>query len=205
MWLVRFGSYSTRSTTPEMPSLSRLKSMRRYFCREPPPMWRVVMRPKWLRAPVLLCAAVNGRGGPPLWRCGRWTFTEWESGGEGERGDRTWPLPVCGFRLAPRAPHPPGDAVFGAFEGDGGVFLPRPPADVARGDAAEVVARAGLALRGGQWQVRPALVQVRAIDLHHRTRAGRSGLVLDEGHMRVLSGLGAGFVVDRLKIGRAHV
>src|SRR6266513_257606 len=68
MWLVRFGSYSTRSTTPEMPSLSRLKSMTRYFCREPPPWWRVVMRPKWLRAPVLLCAAVNGR-------CGRSIFT----------------------------------------------------------------------------------------------------------------------------------
>src|SRR6266404_2987889 len=75
MWLVRFGSYSTRSTTPGMPSLSRLKSMRRYFCREPPPMWRVVMRPKWLRAPVLLCATVNGRCGPPLCRCERSIFT----------------------------------------------------------------------------------------------------------------------------------
>src|SRR6266480_1284951 len=75
MWPVRFGSYSTRSTTPGMPSLSRLKSMRRYFCREPPPWWRVVMRPKWLRAPVLLCAAVNGRCGPPLCRCERSIFT----------------------------------------------------------------------------------------------------------------------------------
>src|ERR1700730_3156843 len=75
MWLGRFGSYSTRSTTPTMPSLSRLQSMRRYFCREPPPMWRVVMRPKWLRAPVLLCAVVNGRCGPPLCRCERSIFT----------------------------------------------------------------------------------------------------------------------------------
>src|SRR6202035_2380354 len=64
-----------RSTTPGMPSLSRLKSMRRYFCREPPPMWRVVMRPKWLRAPVLLCATVKGRCGPPLCRCERSIFT----------------------------------------------------------------------------------------------------------------------------------
>src|SRR5256714_12995762 len=107
--------------------------------------------------------------------------------------------------MVPRAPPPPGDAFLGALEVEGGVLLPGAPADVARGDAAEVVARAGLALRGGQWQVRPALVQVRAIDLHHRTRAGRSGLVLDEGHMRVLSGLGAGFVVDRLPADQAHV
>src|SRR6202140_3411286 len=75
MWLVRFGSYSPRSTTPGIPSLSRFKAMMRAFCREPPPMWRVVMRPKWLRAPVLLCAAVKGRCGPPLCRCERSIFT----------------------------------------------------------------------------------------------------------------------------------
>jgi len=56
MWLVRFGSYSTRSMTPLMPSLSRRKSMMRYFWRDPPPMCRVVMRPEWLRAPVLAWA-----------------------------------------------------------------------------------------------------------------------------------------------------
>src|SRR6202521_1978998 len=33
------------------------------------------MRPKWLRAPVLLCAAVKGRSGPPLCRCERSIFT----------------------------------------------------------------------------------------------------------------------------------
>src|ERR1700680_4663631 len=75
MCAVRFGSYSMRSTSAATPSLSRRKSMMRYFCREPPPMWRVVMRPKWLRAPVLLCAAVKGRCGPPLCRCERSIFT----------------------------------------------------------------------------------------------------------------------------------
>jgi hypothetical protein len=32
MWQVRFGSCSMRSTSPLMPSLSRRKSMMRYFC-----------------------------------------------------------------------------------------------------------------------------------------------------------------------------
>src|SRR5205814_972235 len=87
-------------------------------------------------------------------------------------------------RIVLHALHHPGDAVLVALEVDDAVLLPRATAVVARGDAAEVVARAGLALRRGQWQVRSALVQVRAVDLHHRARAGRSGLVLDEGHMR---------------------
>src|SRR5256884_7367213 len=49
--------------------------------------------------------------------------------------------------------------------------------------------------------------QVRAVDLHHRAGAGSSGLVLDEGHGRIPipSDLGAGFVVDRLTRGEAHV
>src|SRR5579871_2954597 len=75
MWPVRFGSYSRRSPTPATPSLSRRKSTLRYFWREPPPWWRVVMRPKWLRAPVLLCELVSGRCGPPLCRCERSTLT----------------------------------------------------------------------------------------------------------------------------------
>src|SRR5580700_8168230 len=74
MWPVRFGSYSRRSTTPAMPSLSRLKSMMRYFWRDPPPWWRVVMRPKWLRAPVLFWCAVSDSSGPPLCRCERSTL-----------------------------------------------------------------------------------------------------------------------------------
>src|SRR6185437_6056366 len=62
------------STTAAMLSLSRLKSMMRYFWREPPPMCRVVMRPEWLRAPVLFWCTVSGRNGPPLYRCERSTL-----------------------------------------------------------------------------------------------------------------------------------
>src|SRR5450755_3662452 len=79
---VRFGSYSSRSTTPAMPSLSRRKSMMRYFCREPPPIWRVVMRPKWLRAPVLFWCTVSASCGPPLCRCWRLTRTTKRAPGE---------------------------------------------------------------------------------------------------------------------------
>src|ERR1700741_3202094 len=82
MWRVRFGSYSTRPTPPAMPSLSRLKSMTRYFWREPPPTWRVVMRPEWLRAPVLFWCSVNGRYGPPLYRCERSILTDVRAPGE---------------------------------------------------------------------------------------------------------------------------
>src|SRR4029077_6853612 len=74
VWWVGAGSTPTRSTTPAMPSLSRLKSMRRYFWREPPPWWRVVMRPKWLRAPVLFWCAVRDSSGPPRCRCERSTL-----------------------------------------------------------------------------------------------------------------------------------
>src|SRR5688572_13794484 len=82
MCVVRFGSYSTVSIVPTMPSLSRLKSIRRYFWREPPPLWRVVMRPLWLRAPVLLCETVSGAYGSPLCRCDRSTLTTKRAPGE---------------------------------------------------------------------------------------------------------------------------
>ena len=69
-----------------------------------------------------------------------------------------------------------GDAVLVALEIDDAVLLARTAALVARGDAAGMVARAGLALRDGQRRVRLALVQVRAVDLDDETRAGRSRL-----------------------------
>src|SRR5258706_5158420 len=75
MGALRSGSYSSRSTTPLMPSMSRRKSMRRYFCRDPPPTWRVVIRPKWLRAPVLFWCTVSDSSGPPLSRWPRATRT----------------------------------------------------------------------------------------------------------------------------------
>src|SRR5919201_5636708 len=46
----RLGSYSMVATRAGTPSLSRLKSMRRYRRLWPPPRWRVVMRP-WLLRP----------------------------------------------------------------------------------------------------------------------------------------------------------
>ena len=51
MFAERFGSYSIVATLAGMPSLSRLKSMRRSFCLLPPPMCRTVMRPCALRPP----------------------------------------------------------------------------------------------------------------------------------------------------------
>src|SRR5437660_4310897 len=47
----RLGSYSIVATRAGTPSLSRLKSMRRYRRLWPPPRWRVVMRP-WLFRPA---------------------------------------------------------------------------------------------------------------------------------------------------------
>src|SRR2546423_3090899 len=47
----RLGSYSMVATRAGTPSLSRLKSMRRYRRLCPPPRWRVVMRP-WLLRPA---------------------------------------------------------------------------------------------------------------------------------------------------------
>src|SRR6266705_2002452 len=48
----RFGSYSMPITSAATPRLRRLKSILRYFCLWPPPMWREVSRPKLLRPPV---------------------------------------------------------------------------------------------------------------------------------------------------------
>src|SRR5450432_1551116 len=70
----RFGSYSIRSTTPTTPSLSRRKSMIRYFCLWPPPLWRVVIRPELLRAPVEFCDTSSGVKPLPLYRCERFGF-----------------------------------------------------------------------------------------------------------------------------------
>src|SRR5260370_39577549 len=53
MRAVRFGSYLMVATLPGTPSLSRLKSMRRYARRPSPPRWRTVIRP-WLLRPELL-------------------------------------------------------------------------------------------------------------------------------------------------------
>src|SRR5919197_6586845 len=47
----RLGSYSMVATRAGTPSLSRLKSMRRYRRLCPPPRWRVVMRP-WVFRPA---------------------------------------------------------------------------------------------------------------------------------------------------------
>src|SRR5205085_7724392 len=47
----RLGSYSMVATRAGTPSLSRLKSMRRYRRLWPPPRWRVVMCP-WLLRPA---------------------------------------------------------------------------------------------------------------------------------------------------------
>src|SRR6185437_1602230 len=78
-----------------------------------------------------------------------------------------------------------GDAVLVALEVDDAVLLPRAAADVARGDAAGVVAGPGLVLRVGERQVGAALVQMRPVDLDDCARTGRCGLVLDERHFSV--------------------
>src|SRR5579875_980312 len=75
------------------------------------------------------------------------------------------------------------DAVLVPLEVDDAVLLPRAAADVARRDAAEVVASAGLALRHRERRIRLALVQVRAVDLDDAARAGRGRFELDECHV----------------------
>src|SRR5579862_9783004 len=54
MRAVRLGSYSMASTSASTPRFLRLKSMMRYFCLCPPPMWREVSRPWLFRPPVFL-------------------------------------------------------------------------------------------------------------------------------------------------------
>src|SRR5215831_796277 len=75
-----------------------------------------------------------------------------------------------------------GNTVLVALEVDKAVLLARAAAVMARGDAAGVVAPAGLALVGSEIEARATLVEVRAVDLDHRARARSSWLVLDESH-----------------------
>src|SRR6478609_382513 len=63
MRAVRFGSYSTVATVAGTPSLLRRKSIRRKRRLWPPPRNRDVMRPKWLRPPVLFIASVRDFSG----------------------------------------------------------------------------------------------------------------------------------------------
>src|SRR5260370_14796312 len=60
---MRFGLYSIAATLAGTPSLSRLKSMTRYFCLWPPPLCRAVMRPFALRPPVFGFGRVRARSG----------------------------------------------------------------------------------------------------------------------------------------------
>src|SRR6266511_1861823 len=63
MRALRFGSYSIDATLAGTPSLSRRKSMTRYFCLWPPPRWREVIRPYELRPPVFgLCSVSDFSG-----------------------------------------------------------------------------------------------------------------------------------------------
>src|SRR5277367_5811922 len=62
MKLVRFGSYSSRSTLPTTSSLRRLKSMMRYDC---------------LRPPFSDLPTVKALTGLPLWRSLRSTMASW--------------------------------------------------------------------------------------------------------------------------------
>src|SRR5437879_8490149 len=71
-------------------------------------------------------------------------------------------------RIVLQALHDSGNAVLVTLEIDDAVLLTRAAADVARGDAAGVVASAGLVLRASQRQVRTALVQVLVVDLYDR-------------------------------------
>src|SRR4029077_18276237 len=85
-------------------------------------------------------------------------------------------------RIVLHALPPPGDAVLVALEVDDAVLLPRAAANVARGDAAEMVTRTGLVLVLGERLARSALVQVRAVDLDHRALPRGSRFVFDESH-----------------------
>src|SRR5215217_3863535 len=67
MLAVRLGSYSMRSTLPATPALSRLKSITRYSRLCPPPLWRLVTWPWWLRPPVPDSFSVSAFSGRPLW------------------------------------------------------------------------------------------------------------------------------------------
>src|ERR1700745_3586628 len=74
---VRFGSYSSRSTTAGTSTLSRLKSTMRSAFLWPPPRKRTVMRPVLLRPPVDSLPSVRALTGFALLRGGRLTMTSW--------------------------------------------------------------------------------------------------------------------------------
>jgi hypothetical protein len=57
---------------------------------------------------------------------------------------------------------------------------------MARGDAAEMIARTGPALRNREWLVRAALVQVLTADAQLKARTRGSRLEFDQGHQRLL-------------------
>src|SRR4051812_49236140 len=75
------------------------------------------------------------------------------------------------------------DAVLVATEVDDAVFLLLPAALVARGDATDIVAARMLLLLLGQRLERPALPQVRLVELDAEARARRSRLHLDDWHV----------------------
>src|ERR1041385_3343518 len=55
----RFGSYSIAVTSAATPCLRRLKSIFRYFCLWPPPIWRAVNRPLLFRPPLLFLTSTR--------------------------------------------------------------------------------------------------------------------------------------------------
>src|SRR3972149_481529 len=63
MRAVRFGSYWMAAPLPGTPSLSRLKSMMRRRRLDPPPRWRTVTRPCWLRPAFCFFGASSRRSG----------------------------------------------------------------------------------------------------------------------------------------------
>src|SRR4051812_29656265 len=63
MYAVRFGSYSIAATRAGIPSLRRLKSIRRYSRLAPPPRWRDVLRPLELRPPDFFRPSTRVRSG----------------------------------------------------------------------------------------------------------------------------------------------
>jgi hypothetical protein len=78
------------------------------------------------------------------------------------------------------------DAVLVTLEVDDAVLLVRTAALVTGGDATVAVAPTGLALAGGERLVRPALPQVRLVDLDDEPGARRRRFHLDECHQPFL-------------------
>src|ERR1700752_3673097 len=63
MYADRLGSYSMCATLAGIPSLVRLKSIRRYRRCPPPPRWRAVLRPYELRPPDFFRPSVSDFSG----------------------------------------------------------------------------------------------------------------------------------------------